>query len=93
LDRFAFSESDFYQVFSLNHSGDRKKINEYVPADLSAPLPPYHSYYHDVAENDTSKATVVMRPVPTGDKILEVFKQRFESMRPEKTKRSVLQVI
>lgn len=78
LDRFAFSESDFYQIFALNHVGDRKKIQEYVPDDLRKPLPPYHSYYHDVGNSET----VVMRPVPTDEEILQVFATRFEAMRP-----------
>jgi len=76
LDRFVFSESDFYQIFQLNHKGDRQKIMEYVPADLSERLPAYHSYYYDVAENET----VVMRPVPDEDTILETFRDRLEAM-------------
>lgn len=85
LDRFAFSESDFYQVFSLNHSGDRKTINEYVPADLSKPLPPYHSYYHDVGKEET----YVMKPVPTDEEILAVFREKFERMKPKRHRRTI----
>jgi hypothetical protein len=77
MDRFVFSESDFYQVFRLNHSGDRKKIMEYIPADLSERLPEYHSFYHDVAKEET----VVLRPVPAEDEILSVFESRLEAMR------------
>lgn len=85
LDRFAFSESDFYQVFALNHSGDRKKINEYIPADLSKPLPRFHSYYHDVGNSET----VVMKPVPTDEDILSVFAARFELMRPKRHRKII----
>jgi hypothetical protein len=77
MDRFVFSESDFYQVFALNHSGDRKKVMEYIPANLNRTLPRYHSYYHDVAENET----VVLKPVPTSDDILEVFGRRLETLK------------
>ena len=80
LDRFVFSESDFYQLFHLNHSGDRKKMAEYIPADISEPLPKFHSYYHDVAE----AKTVVLRPVPTSEEILEVFDARLDAMRLKK---------
>jgi hypothetical protein len=76
MDRFVFSESDFYTVFALNHSGDRKKIMEYVPADLSRALPKYHSYYHDVAEAET----YVVKPVPTADDILQVFEKRLQTL-------------
>lgn len=77
LDRFVFSESDFYQVFALNHSGDRKKIMEYVPANLDERLPLYHSYYHDVSNAET----VVLKPVPEPDLILESIENKLRSMR------------
>lgn len=80
LDRFVFSESDFYQLFALNHSGDRKRMMEYIPADLNKPLPTYHSYYHDVATAET----VVMKPVPTSDDILRVFDSKLSAMRARK---------
>jgi hypothetical protein len=86
MDRFVFSESDFYQVFQLNHSGDRKKIMEYIPADLSRPLPKYHSYYHDVAENET----FVVRPVPTEEDIMGVFDRKLDKVRKKKTGRVLL---
>ncbi len=72
LDRFVFSESDFFEVFALSHSGDRKRMMEYIPADLHGRLPKYHSYYHDVANDET----FVVKPVPTGDAILKVFERR-----------------
>jgi hypothetical protein len=80
MDRFVFSESDFYQVFALNHSGDRKKIQEYIPTPGDqplAPLPEYHSYYHDVAK----ARTVVLGPVPTSDAILKVYTARLDAMK------------
>ena len=82
LDRFVFSESDFYQIFALNHAGDRKKIMEYIPHDLNKPLPEFHSYYHDVARAET----YVIKPVPTADEILKVFDARLEriSKRPHR---------
>lgn len=77
MDRFVFSESDFYQVFRLNHSQDRKRIMEYVPADLEETLPEFHSYYHDVAREET----FVMRPVVPEKEILSTFDQRLDAMR------------
>lgn len=76
LDRFVFSESDFYQIFQLNHAGDRKKMMEYIPAKLDAPLPAYHSYYHDVAAAET----YVLKPVPKPDEIVAVFNRRLKKM-------------
>jgi hypothetical protein len=80
MDRFVFSESDFYQVFRLNHAGDRRKIGEYIPADLSLRLPEYHSFYHDVSNEET----YVMRPVPKEEDLLQVFSLRLEEMRSRK---------
>jgi hypothetical protein len=77
IDRFVFSESEFFQVFRLNHTGDRKKMMEYIPADISEPLPEYHSYYYDVGRNKIW----TVKPVPTGDQIVQVFAERLESMK------------
>jgi len=77
IDRFVFSEADYFQVFALTHNADRAKVEEYVHVDLSKPLPKYHSYYHDVAE----EKTVVMKPVPTDDKILAVFSRRLATLK------------
>jgi hypothetical protein len=85
LDRFVFSESDFYQVLALNHKGDRKTMMEYVPANLDEPLPPYHSYYHDVSKGKT----VVMKPVKTDDEILDVFDMKLAKLR-KKYKRVIV---
>jgi hypothetical protein len=82
LDRFVFTESDFYQVFALNHKGDRAKMMEYIPADLSHPLPQYSSYYHDVSAAET----VVMKPVPDFDTILQTFDSRLQAMRKRKVR-------
>lgn len=84
LDRFVFSEADFFIVFSLTHSGDQKKVMEYVPADLTRPLPQYHSYYHDVAKAQT----VVLKPFPSGDKLIAGFDRKLDAMRL-KTRRRV----
>ncbi len=80
IDRFIFTESEFIQIFRLNWSNDRKKMMEFVPADLNRSLPDFHSYYHDVGRNET----VVMRPVPDGDGIVELFERRLEVNRKPK---------
>jgi hypothetical protein len=80
LDRFVFSESDFYQVFALNHVGDRNKIMEYIPHDISNHLPAYHSYWHDVS----GRETVVLKPVPTDNEIFEVIDRKLETLRAKK---------
>lgn len=63
LSRFVFSEADFFLVFDLTHSKDQDKVSEYLRDDerhlLERPLPPYHSFFYDVAE----KRLEVLGPV------------------------------
>ena len=59
LDRFAWSEADFFQVFHLNMVDDRKTIKNYIPSGLPS-LPEYHSVWYDVSRNQTC----ILRPVP-----------------------------
>jgi hypothetical protein len=69
LDRFVLSESEYKQVFRLQHSGDIDKMEEYVPFDLSRMLQKRWSYYYDAAENKLD----VMRPVPDQNAIRSMF--------------------
>ena len=76
-DRFVFSESEFFQIFRLNHKKDRKSVEEFVPADLSYRLPDYHSYYYDVGEDKVT----ILKPVPTLDKIYATFDARLKRVK------------
>lgn len=69
LDRFVFSESEFYQIFRLQHRGDVANVEQFVPYDLSERLPEYHSYYYDVPQN----TLIVAKPVPDQAVILDTF--------------------
>jgi hypothetical protein len=77
LHPFILSEAEFYQVFRLNHKRDRKKVEEFIPADLNERLPDYHSYYYDVAANKTT----VLKPVPEIEKIHATFERRLARVR------------
>jgi hypothetical protein len=77
LDPFILSESEYYQVFRLNHKRDRKKVEEFIPANLEQRLPDYHSYYYDVGDNKMT----VLRPVPDIGKIHETFERRLARVR------------
>lgn len=72
LDRFVFSEADFFQVFPLNDKRDRATIASYMPVNLDERLPDYHSYYYDVARDSVA----IMKPVPVKVKILNSFRAR-----------------
>jgi hypothetical protein len=77
MDRFTFSEGDFYQVFRLQHAKDRRNVEQFVPANLEKRLPKYHSYYYDVGEDQVS----VLKPVPDIHVIYETFRRRLERQR------------
>jgi hypothetical protein len=76
MNRFVFSESEFYQVFRLQHRKDRETMAQIVPADFDNPLPPYHSWYYDAAMNRVS----VTRPVPDLSVIHNTFARRLSVM-------------
>lgn len=74
MDRFVFSESEFYQIFRLQHRKDRKTVQEFIPEsiNLEKRLPDYHSYYYDVGANRAH----ILRPVPQMGHIHSTFRRR-----------------
>jgi hypothetical protein len=77
MDRFVFSESEFFQVFRLQHSDDNKNMAKIVPANFDQRLPEFHSWYYDVGENKVYK----MAPVPDIDTIHRTFRLRLEKLK------------
>jgi len=77
MDRFVFSESEFFQVFRLQHKKDRQSVEQFVPANLSRRLPEYHSYYYDVGDDKMT----VLRPVPDIDHIYSGFDARLSRLK------------
>lgn len=69
LSRFARSEATFFQTFFLNDKDDRKIIQAFQPEKVSERLPPYHSWFYDVAKDDL----VHLSPVPDLETILKAF--------------------
>lgn len=72
INRFNFSEANFYCIFHLNDRRDHKTVEQFVPVDLTRPLPQYHSWYHDVDKYQT----YLLKPVPSRDMILDRFNDR-----------------
>lgn len=77
MDRFVFSESQFFQIFRLQHDDDVSSAQKFIPYDLSKRLPRYHSYYYDVV----SDKLVVLSPVPDRDAILDTFRTKLYQFR------------
>lgn len=83
MDRFVFSEADFYQVFHLNDKRDKATIKSFMPENTGELLPKFHSYYYDVSENDLC----VLSPVPSGQHLLGTFRP------PERPKRGLFNIV
>jgi hypothetical protein len=77
MDRFVFTESQYFQVFRLQHEDDIKTTEKFIPRDLSVRLPTYHSYYYD-AVNDS---LIVLKPAPDYDAIRDTFETKLYKMR------------
>lgn len=69
MDKFTFTESEFKQVFRLQSDDDVKKMQEYIPFDLTRRLQRRWSYYYDAMEDRLD----ILRPVPDQDVIRSAF--------------------
>ena len=72
MNVFVFSEADFIQVFRLNYPEDRKTAKGFVNFNLDLTLPPFYSVYYSVPKDTTD----ILMPVPSDEKIMEIFKVR-----------------
>ena len=77
MDVFVFSEADFFQVFHLNNYMDRRKVEEFVPWDMEAPLRRYHSIWYDVGLHETA----LLQPVAASSSIVSSFRERLQPKR------------
>jgi|SRR5579859_7644995 len=72
IDRFILSESEFHQVFRLQHAKDREAVQSFIPHKMKDRLPEYHSYYYDVGADKMN----TLYPCPPKEKILQTFARR-----------------
>jgi len=76
MDRFVFSESEYFQIFRLQHKKDYENVQQFVPVALKERLPEFHSYYYDVGRDEV----VVLKPVPDKDAIIHTFNTRMRKL-------------
>jgi hypothetical protein len=60
VKRGLFSEASFFAVYRMADKRDYRTVEGFIPADLSAPMPPHHWRWYDVARN----RLLHMGPVP-----------------------------
>jgi hypothetical protein len=71
------SESEFFQIFRLQHNKDRKSVQEFVSKPIDKRLPEFHSYYYDVSRDSVT----VLKPVPSIDTIYATFERKLARVR------------
>lgn len=77
VSRFVFSESMFYQIFSLTDKRDKKTVESFAPINMDSRLPEFHSWYYDVGVDRVTG----LKPVPLEDEILEVIDGKLKNIR------------
>jgi hypothetical protein len=77
IPRACFTESEFIYLMQLSDERDKKTVREFVPFNINKPLPQYHGYYYDGVQNEM----YVMKPVPSHDEILDIFRDKLTSPR------------
>lgn len=88
LDRFVFTESNFFQVFRLQSERDGELVADFIPpigklmlgrrADRFSfsSLPAYESLYYQVGSNSLFR----VEPGPTADDLIEIINLRLENI-------------
>lgn len=77
MDRFVWSEADYFQVLQLNSDTDVKAVQDFIPVKVRRKMPQYHSQYYSVSEDILN----IWSPVPHADQITETFTRRLGGRR------------
>ena len=77
INRFVFSESEFFQIFHLQDKRDVQTIASFLPSNSIIRLPDFHSVYYDVGRNHVS----YLSPVPNENEILEKIDNKLKPIR------------
>lgn len=72
MDRFVFSEAEYFQIFRLNDLRDYDTLQSMISCDIKSRLPKFHSRWYDVGAD----MGVEFSPVPTRADLISIFKAR-----------------
>lgn len=75
MDKYVFTEANYFAVFNLNSLDDRKHMKNFIN-DQAELLPKYHCLWYDVGQQEGT----VFSPVPDADEIITVFQNRVSEM-------------
>lgn len=76
MDKYVFTEANFFAVFRLNSLEDRKHMRNFVNEPPGV-LPDYHCLWYDVDRQQGS----VFSPVPSAEELIQTFQKRLEKRR------------
>lgn len=74
LDKFVFTESNFFAIFNMNYAEDRKHVAAYLDNRKPGLLPKYHCLWYDVGEQKSA----AFKPVPEANKLIETFAKKLD---------------
>lgn len=84
MDKFVFSEAEFFQVFRLQNSDDNKAVQKFIPKPklekihpIEGTIPKFYSWYYDAGEDKLS----LLGPVPSIDIIYHTFASKLIKVR------------
>lgn len=75
MDKYVFTEANYFAVFKLNSIEDRKHVSNFLDGNRPIVLPQYHCLWYDV---DRQRADV-FAPVPTADELISTFAKRLNN--------------
>lgn len=78
ISKFAFTEADYFAFFQLSTLDDIKTCQGFAPKkrlNLDDKLPPFHSYWYDVAADEV----FIMKPVPSDEIILTTINKKLQT--------------
>jgi hypothetical protein len=75
MDKYVFTEANYFAVFKLNSIEDRKHVSNFLDGNRPTVLPKYHCLWYDV---DRQQADI-FQPVPSADELISTFARRLEN--------------
>jgi len=72
LDKFVFTESNFFAIFNMNYAEDRKTVAAYLDNRKPGLLPKYHSLWYEVNDQKSH----ILGPVPEAKVLINTFREK-----------------
>lgn len=79
MDKFVFTEANYFAVFNMNSEDDRKTVSKFLGKEKPNLLPKYHCLWYDVDRQQSA----LFKPVPDREAIIQVFKSRLMPQKPK----------